>query len=816
MGLTQSEVFEKLKQFGFNEIQRETSRSPWKLAIEQFRSPLVLILIFACVLSAALGESTEAYAIGVVLFINAFIGFFQEYRAETAILALQKMTAPKAKVIRDGRQAMVPAREVVPSDILLLEAGDIIAADARVIEASHLQVNEAILTGESLPVEKIKSEAVTGDSVNHGDRSAMNNCVLEDDQTRTVFMGTSVVTGASSAQVIKTGMATELGKIAHLISTAEIAPTPLQSQLLKLGHSLLLICLAVVALVLVIGFTQGKSWLELLIFSVSLAVAAVPEGMPAIVTVALALGVQRLAARNALIRKLPSVETLGSVSVICTDKTGTLTTGEMRVRELWGEDHSELLRAGVACCDAELNISKECNDVSTDGIGDPTEIAILIAARERGIEKAQIEKSLPRLSMEAFDSDRKRMSILRSDGINYVKGAIEKITPLCNSNPLHLESARKAAIEMSSRGLRTLAIAVGKGKGENKLHLLGVIGIADPPRTEVRQAIKEARGAGILSVMITGDHPNTAAAIARELGLVLKDDPLQERVYARATPEDKLKLVRKWKGQGAIVAMTGDGVNDAPALREAHIGIAMGKGGTEVTRQAADLILADDNFATIVVAIKEGRNIFKNIRNSIIYLLTGNLAEVVIVLVAMIMGLPLPLLAIHLLWINLVTDVLPALTLIVEPLSPQVMSRPPRPSTENLLGRAQWIQILWMGLLEAFVCMGLFFYLLKEHSVDYARSMMLTTLVLSQIFRIFGSRSKTRLFWEVGVLSNLWLLGVALLTGLLQVSLHFFPLTQRIFGLQPLSLGDFFLILPLALVAITTMEIKKMLIRLTH
>lgn len=455
VGLNHKEASEKLKQFGFNEIQHEVSRPAWKLAFEQFRSPLVIILIFACLLSAALGENVEAYAIGSILFINALIGFFQEYRAETAILALQEMTAPRAKVIRDGRHAVVPAREVVPGDTLVLEAGDIVAADARIVEASNLQINEAVLTGESLPVEK--SENVTD----------------EDARTQNAFMGTSVVTGTSLAKVTNTGMATELGKIAHLISTAEVEQTPLQVQLTKLGHSLLLICLAVVSVVTVIGFIQGKTWLDLLIFSVSLAVAAVPEGMPAIVTVALALGVQRLAGRNALIRKLPSVETLGSVSVICTDKTGTLTTGEMRVRELWGEDHLELLKAGASCCDAQLEKSVP------DGTGDPTEIAILIAARERGVEKEVIEQNLPRVSTEPFDSERKRMSILRENGINYVKGAIESIIPLCDSNPAYLESARKTAAEMSSRGLRTLAVAVGKGPGENKLSLLGVIGIAD-------------------------------------------------------------------------------------------------------------------------------------------------------------------------------------------------------------------------------------------------------------------------------------------------------------------------------------------------
>lgn len=790
LGLSTVEATQKLKEYGLNEIQREKTRPPWRLFAEQFKSPLVLILIFACLLSAFLGEQIEAIAISAILIINALIGFFQEYRAETAIQALQEMTAPRAKVIRDGRQIVILAHDVVPNDLLLLEAGDIIAADAEILEASRLQVNEAVLTGESLPVEK----------------NIIEDADLASSKAR-IFMGTAITTGSATARVTQTGMKTELGKIAHLIATAQSEPTPLQLQLSQIGKTLLIICLVIVLLVAVIGYFQGYSWLELVIFSISLAVAAVPEGMPAIVTVALALGVQRLASRNALVRKLPSVETLGSVSVICTDKTGTLTTGNMRVRELWGEDHVELLRAAVSCCDAELD--KE----GASGIGDPTEIAILIAGFERGLRKEEIEKNNPRIATEPFDSETKRMSVSRKDRMTYVKGAVESLLNLCDKNLRNVDTALKSAAEMSSRGLRVLAVAVGNGADDKAMKFIGLIGMADPPRTEAMQAIKEARSAGITPIMITGDHPQTAAAIARELGLVREGEAIETRVHARATPEDKLKLVRYWKTQGAIVAMTGDGVNDAPALREAHIGIAMGKAGTEVTRQAADIILADDNFATIVAAVKEGRSIFQNIRKAITYLLTGNLAEVVIVLGAMIFGLPLPLLAAHLLWINLVTDALPALTLIAEPLSPDLMTRAPRAPSEQIIGRTEWSQVLWIGLLEASVALGLYRFLLEGHAENYARSFLFTTLVCSQLLRSFAARSNKRLFWEVGALSNLWLLVVVIVTGLLQLSLHYMPFSQKIFGLDPLSLADIFFIMPFALIPVTAIELKKLVQR---
>lgn len=791
-GLSEANAKRALAEHGLNEIVREKATPAWVLLVHQFKSPLVIILIFACVLSVVLGEPVEALAIGAILVINALTGFFQEYRAETAIAALREMTAPRATVLRDGRQAVILAHDIVPGDILILESGDVVAADAEILEASRLQLNEAVLTGESLPVTK----SVVGVKGVHA---------LAEREGE-VFMGTAVATGTAITRVLATGMKTELGKIAHLISTAQTEETPLQVQLGQVGKTLLYLCLAVVLLVALIGFIQGISWIDLLIFSVSLAVAAVPEGLPAIVTVALALGVQRMAARNALVRKLPSVETLGAVSVICTDKTGTLTTGNMRVRELWGEDHVALLKAAASCCDAEL---REAED---SGTGDPTEVSILIAARERGIRRDEIEANNPRISSEPFDAERRRMSVLRKDGINYVKGAVESLRPLCLDSSIHLEALSKATADMSSRGLRVLAIAIGDGEGERNLTFLGLIGMADPPRTEAMQAIKEARSAGITPIMITGDHPQTAAAIARELGLVLEGESLHARVHARATPEEKLKLVRHWKDQGAIVAMTGDGVNDAPALREAHIGIAMGRTGTEVTRQAADLVLADDNFATIVAAVREGRGIFQNIRKAITYLLTGNLAEIALVLGAILLGLPLPLLAAHLLWINLVTDALPALTLVADPLSPDIMKRAPRDSSERIMGRAEWGQIIWVGLLEAGVVLGMYWYLLETQGEAQARNLAFTTIVFSQMLRAFGARSSSRVFWSVGAFSNLWLLGVVLITGLLQLSLHFVPFTQTVFELRPLTPSDSLLVLPVAFISITVVELKKLIV----
>lgn len=791
-GLSSFDAQNRLAQFGPNQVRETESRSAWYVLFEQFKSPLVLILLFACVISFTLGEFVESIAIAVILLVNAMIGFFQEYRAETAVQALREITSPKARVLRDGRPVEISATEVVPGDFLLLEAGDIVAADGKIIEASRLQINEAVLTGESLPVHKFVGGELSSKSLA--------------ERTGFLFMGTSVAMGTALCEVTATGMKTELGKIAHLLSTTADTMTPLQNQLAKVGRMLLFLCLGIVGLVFVIGYFQGRPWLELMVFSISLAVAAVPEGMPAIVTVALAFGVQRMAARNALIRKLPSVETLGSVSVICTDKTGTLTTGLMRVREIWGPDHRQIILAAASCCDAELGPDRQSD------IGDPTEIAILLEALERGILKSQIESKNPRLKTEPFDSERKRMSIFRQDRQIYVKGALESLLPLCHETQI-TRDVQLAINEMTDRGLRVLAIATGQRESESDLSLLGLIGLADPPRTEVIQAIAEAKSAGILPVMITGDHPNTAAAVALELGLISEGESRKDRIHARATPEDKLNIIRAWKSKGAIVAMTGDGVNDAPALREAHIGIAMGKTGTQVTQQSADLILADDNFATIVAAVREGRGVYQNIRKAVIYLLTGNFAEIVMVLGATILGLPIPFLASHLLWINLVSDALPGLTLIADPVSVDIMKHKPRPATEKILGLEQWLRIALTGTLEAISIGALYWIQLQESGPELARSYAFTGLVASELFRALSARSTTRTYWQVGVLNNFWLLGVVILTLVLQISLHFIPLTQNVFGLHPIGLHELLLILPFSLVTVSVLEVLKLLRR---
>lgn len=800
-GLSTTQARDIFNSAGPNEIQQEQKKPAWVFFLDQFKSPLVLILLLACVLSMLLGQWPEAIAITGIVLINAGIGFLQEYRAENAILALQKMTAPKARVLRDGYQTMIPARDVVPGDILVLEAGDIISADGVILESAHLKINEAVLTGESFPVEKSAAQK----PVEKIEESA--SAEMSTDSVR-VYMGTAVATGTATTRVIATGMSTQLGKIAHLITTAQTSPTPLQQQLTHLGRMLLVLCLTVVCVVAALGLAQGRTWLDLIVFSISLAVAVVPEGMPAIVTVALALGIQRMALRNALIRKLPSVETLGSVTVICTDKTGTLTTGNMRVRELWGADHSAVLYAAASCCDAQLS------EDGVTGAGDPTEVAILIAAKERGILKEDIEIQNPRVETQPFDPDKKRMSILRQDRVRYVKGALEVLIPLCTEDPKSVEAVERANEDMTSRGLRVLAVVTGSSDSERPLRLQGLVGIADPPRTEAAEAIKEARAAGVVPIMITGDHPITAASISRELGLVLEGEALDGRVHARSTPEDKLNLVREWKAKDAIVAMTGDGVNDAPALREAHIGIAMGKTGTEVTRQSADLILADDNFATIIAAVKEGRGVYQNIRKAIIYLLTGNFAELAVVFAASAFGLPVPLTAAHLLWINLVTDALPGLALIADPVSSDVMRRPPRPVKEKILGKREWNTVMGVGVIEAAVVMCLFIIDVDGGSLDHARSLAFTTLVLTQIFRSVGARSEDKLFFEVGVCSNLWLIGVIVLSIFLQLILHYIPLTQDMFALTPLSMQDLVLVFGCGLVPVTVIELVKLIRRI--
>ncbi len=789
-GLSSLEAKELLATHGPNELARAEPTSPWVMLFAQFKSPVIWLLIGACTISAALGEVVDAIAIAAIVLLNSLVGFFQEYRAEHAVLALRSMTAPRARVLRDLRTVVIAAAEIVPGDLLVLEAGDIVAADARVVEGNALLTSEAPLTGESTPVEK--SALAVAASAPLAERHD------------SVFMGTAVANGTGQALVFATGPRTELGKIAHLLAAAIEETTPLQKRLARVSQLLLYLCLGVVILVAALGLWRQLPLLEIFLTAVSLAVAAVPEGLPAVVTIALAVGVQRLIGRNVLVRKLPAVETLGCATVICTDKTGTLTTGVMTVRELWGGDHKALLEAAISCCDAELDATERA------GTGDPTELALLVAAAERGLRRPSIEQTRPRTLVHPFDSERKRMSIRRSDGVLYVKGAVETVLPHCNTAQ---NGALEANVQMATRGLRVLAVAVGKSDAEEDLTFLGLVGIADPPRTEAIDAVKAARAAGITTVMITGDHPATAQAIARELGILRPGDVATEVVHARATPEDKLKIVRSWKSRGAVVAMTGDGVNDAPALREAHIGIAMGKTGTEVTREASDMILTDDNFASIVAAIREGRGIFDNIRKTLVYLLGGNAGELLVMFGAALLGLPMPLLPLHLLWINLVTDGLPALALVVDPVDSDAMNRPPRNPLEPMLGRPEWTTIAITGALQASVTLGAFVWALQSRDLAEARNLAFSVLVFGELLRAFAARSTTRLFWEVGAFTNLRLLGVVLVSILVQLGIHHIPATQELFRIGALPLADCALAFALGLVPASVLELSKLLRR---
>ncbi|MCY1082831.1 cation-translocating P-type ATPase [Archangium lansingense] len=795
LGLSQAEATRRLAEHGRNEIQREQTRSPWAVLLEQFRSPMIALLLGAGGVSALLGEYADALAIGAIVVVNALIGFLQEFKAEQALVALRSMTAPRARVMRDGYAVQLPSAEVVPGDVLLLEAGDVVAADAHLLEAHALATNEAALTGESAPVDKA-ARAVAADAPLA-------------QRSDTVFLGTAVTRGTGLAEVRATGMRTELGKIAHLLASTSDTETPLEQRLAKVTRTLLLACLAVVVLVAALGLWRGQGWMTVLLSAISLAVAAVPEGLPAVVTIALALGVRRMAARHALVRRLQAVETLGSTTVVCTDKTGTLTTGTMEVREVWGTHSHAILFASAACCEASLGPDGK------EGTGDPTELALLRAALARGIRREEIERERPRVMVRPFDSETKRMSVLRADGALYVKGALEVLLPRCRADT-NTVSASRAARELAGRGLRVLAVAQGNGPEEENLELLGLVGMADPPRPEAVEAVAAARAAGVRTVMITGDSLETAQAIGRELGILQPGEDAAERIHARVTAEDKLRIVRSWKERGEVVAMTGDGVNDAPALREAHIGIAMGRTGTEVTREAADLVLTDDNFATIITAIHEGRAIYENIRKTLVYLLVGNVGELTLMLAASLVGLPMPLVPLQLLWINLVTDSLPALALVMDPARSELLARPPRRPDEPMLGPAQWRYILMVGTLEALLVLGVFIWADPAHDVDRARALAFSTLVFAELLRAFAARSATRIFWEVGPLTNRLLLGIVIFSVGLQVVLYELPAARGLFGLGALHPRELGLAFALGLLPVTLLEMTKLVRRVAR
>ncbi len=811
-GLTQKEAEARIKKYGKNQIEESRKTPWWKLLSEQFNSPLIWILLAAVGVSIIIGEVVDAIVISVILIINAILGFFQEYKAEEAIAALKKMATLKATVIRDGKTKAIPASELVPGDIIILEKGEKIPADCRLIEEKDLQTQEAALTGESTPVTK-EIQDLEG-----------KHPIAE--QKNMVFSGTIITRGRGKAIVCATGMKTEIGKIAHMIQETKTEMTPLQKQLARFGRWLGILTLGICGIVFGTGILLHEgSVLELFITAVALAVAAIPEGLPAVVTLSLGLGVRRLIKKNALMRHLPSVETLGSTTVICTDKTGTLTHNQMTVKRIFvnnqditvtgtgyrpegdikATDNEELkLLLSIGALNNDAKLDKEKWDI----IGDPTEGCLIISALKAGIDKEKLEKKYPREDEITFDSKRKRMcTVHRIEGkrVAYVKGAPDELLKICRYarikgrtiklTPELRRKIRKQNEEYAETALRVLGFAYkelkakeGKRSYEKDLIFIGLQAMIDPPREEAKEAIKKCKTAGIKVVMITGDLKETALAIAKQLsieGRSLTGQELEKMtetelekivddiaVYARVNPEHKLKIVKALKKKGHVVAMTGDGVNDAPAIKKADIGISMGITGTDVAKEASEMILTDDNFASIVNAVEEGRGIYDNIRKFVNYLLSCNMGEVLTVFIGSILGWPLPLLAVQLLWINLVTDGLPAVALGVDPVSKDAMKRPPRKLTDKIMSKGMSLNIFLIGGLIAAAALTAYAIGAKE-SIALGRTMAFTTLVVLEMARIQMVRSS----YKVGVLSNRWLI-IAILSSLfMQLIVLYKPLS---------------------------------------
>lgn len=826
-GLREDAVAARREKAGWNELTAQAGVPLWRRVMAQLADALVLLLLGASAVSAVVWYVEretpypyEALVILTIVVLNAGLSLFQEGKAEQALAALRAMAAPEVTVLRDGAPRRVPNRDVVPGDVLVLEEGDLVAADARLVECVGMRALEAALTGESEPVEK-QLEPVE-EAAGLGDRTNM------------VFAGTAVSMGHARAMVTATGMETELGRIAGMLRTTEKQLTPLQRELdrtgKQLGVSVLVIAaLMVGTLLLVEGIQNAKQVVQVLLFGVALAVAAAPEGLAAVVTVVLAMGVTRMARRGAIVRKLPAVETLGSATVICTDKTGTLTRNEMTVRALetaTGKEEPALLLASVLANNASVVEEKDGRRY----LGDPTEVALLVAAEHAGVDVAAARAKYPRVGEVPFTSERKQMST-EHDGpagrVGYAKGAVGRMLESCTQElvgdaAMPLTEPRRAAIlakteELAAKALRVLGVATGKG--ERELTFLGLVGMMDPPREEAKAAVAQARTAGIRPVMITGDHPATAMAIAREVGIA--DDPkvvtgaevdrefvAGADVYARVNPEHKLRIVQALQATGAVVAMTGDGVNDAPALKAADIGIAMGKAGTDVAKQAADLILTDDNFATIVAAVEEGRAVFDNIRKFLRYLLSSNAGEVMTVFFGVVLarqiglegdhGFVLPLLATQILWINLVTDGAPALALGADPASPDLMTRSPRAAGAGVIDRGMGYGIVITGLVMAAGTLAVLDasmpggFIAGAGSLAYGRTMTFTTLVIFQIFNAFNCRSDERSAFD-GLFANRWLWAATVASLALHVLVIYVPVLRTAFSTVPLSGGDWLL-----------------------
>jgi len=876
-GLSSEEVQKRLEQYGSNELTEKKKKTPFMMFLDQFKDFMILVLIGAAIISGFIGDITDTIAIIVIVMLNAVIGFVQEYRAEKAMAALKKMSASVATVIRSGAPANIPAAELVPGDIVSLEAGKIVPADMRLVESVRLKAEEAALTGESLPVEK-HIEALHDDNLPIGDRKNMT------------YKGTFVTYGRGIGIVVATGMKTELGKIATMLQEEEEVKTPLQKRLAAFGRKLAIAVLAICSLVFGIGIMRGESPFLMLLTAISLAVAAIPEALPAVITISLALGAKKLVKQNALIRKLPAVETLGSVTYICSDKTGTLTLNKMTVEEIWadrkiikdyglrskGEKTESLMLTPYPIMMMALALSNDAQmDAKGDVIGDPTEIALYNIAKNNGFDKKQLEEDLPRTGEIPFDSERKCMTTFHrgqrakeSDAkknqlpepldaeafesfqfVSFTKGAvdvlIEKSDNILTSKGLKLID-RQEIIRINERmgadGLRVLCIATRKWDAlpdsmspesvETGLTILGLVGMMDPPREEAKEAVSLCKTAGINPVMITGDHPITANTIARRLNIIddgsraiitgkeLEKLTLEEfeekvehiRVYARVAPEQKLKIIKALQDKGQFVAMTGDGVNDAPALKRADIGVAMGITGTDVSKEAAHMILLDDNFATIVKAVKEGRRIFDNIRKFIKYTMTSNSGEIWTIFLAPFLGLPIPLLPIHILWINLVTDGLPGLALAAEPSEKEIMKRPPRHPQESIFAHGLGTHIIWVGLLMGFVSIFTQAWSIKT-GLAHWQTMVFTVLCLSQMGHVLAIRSEKESLFSQGLFSNKPLVGAFILTFVLQMATIYVPFLNPIFKTAPLTLSELAITLALSTVVFCAVEVEKLIKR---
>jgi Ca2+-transporting ATPase len=897
-GLEQVVAQGRLAEHGPNELIERGQKNPWLILWEQMTAVMVVILIVAAVISAFLGDYKDTIAIMAIVVLNAILGFTQEYRAEKAMAALKKLAVPTVKVRRDGHVREISARELVPGDVVLLEAGALVPADGRLLESANLRVQESALTGESEPVEKNpEALALAAEDLPLGDRRNM------------VYMGTVVTYGRGLAVVVETGMKTELGRIAEMIQTVEREPTPLQRRLEQLGRGLAIAALVIVAVVFALGLLRGEDVRLMFLTAISMAVAAIPEGLPAVVTIALALGAQRMLKRRALIRKLPAVETLGSVTTICSDKTGTLTENRMTVTVLDAAGHMlnltemthhgqpvwtppdnphpvavpsreaaagpetmpaqlapslQLLLAGAALCnDAILEPEVDGTD-RLHAVGDPTEGALVVATAQFNLQKGDLEQCLPRAAEAPFTSERKRMTTVHQllngydrlpgwlpsiEGGPYIafsKGAVDSLLNVSTRvwadgqveqlTPAWQIRIQTANDQLAQNGMRVLGVAYRpletlptNGREEmleRELVFVGLVGMIDPPRSEVREAVHTCQTAGIRPLMITGDHPLTAHHIARELkiatnGQVLTGQDLERMsleeletiveevpVYARVSPEHKLKIVQALQDKGHIVAMTGDGVNDAPALKKADIGVAMGITGTDVSKEAADMVLLDDNFATIVSAVKEGRVIYDNIRKFIKYTMTSNAGEIWVMLLAPFLGMPLPLLPLQILWINLVTDGLPGLALGVEPAERGTMRRPPYHPRENIFGRRMGHDIIWIGLLMGLVSLLMGFWAWSTGNPTW-QTMVFTTLTLSQMGNALAIRSDRESLFSIGLLSNKPLLGAVLLTFVLQLAVVYVPFLQEIFKTVSLSPADLAISLVLSTVVFWGVELEK-------